>query len=72
MAHPDGSWARAAAGTEPAEVHQGGPQRLWDELDRIRRWWLADGYMNTYGAKVTVTPDGVTTLARGGWSASFG
>ncbi|MFF3817243.1 protein-L-isoaspartate(D-aspartate) O-methyltransferase [Streptomyces bluensis] len=71
MAHPDGSWARAT-GTraEPTEVHQGGPQRLWDELDRIRRWWLADGYLNTYGAKVTVTPDGTTTLARGGWTVT--
>ncbi|MDX3248617.1 protein-L-isoaspartate(D-aspartate) O-methyltransferase [Streptomyces sp. ME18-1-4] len=73
MAHPDGSWARATGtGTEPAEVHQGGPLRLWDELDRIRRWWLADGYLNTYGARVTVTLAGVTTLARGGWAATLG
>ncbi|MGW0942515.1 protein-L-isoaspartate(D-aspartate) O-methyltransferase [Streptomyces sp. NPDC002623] len=73
MAHPDGSWARATGtGGEPAEVHQGGPLRLWDELDRIRRWWLADGYLNTYGARVTVTADGVTALARGGWTATLG
>ncbi|WP_328871242.1 protein-L-isoaspartate(D-aspartate) O-methyltransferase [Streptomyces sp. NBC_00287] len=73
MAHPDGSWARATAtGTEPAEVHQAGAQRLWDELDRIRHWWLADGYLNTYGANLTVTPHGVTTLSRGGWTASLG
>jgi protein-L-isoaspartate O-methyltransferase len=72
MAHPDGSWARATAvGCGPATVHQGGPRRLWEELDRIRRWWLADGYLNTYGAKVTIAPDGETTLSRGGWSATL-
>lgn len=72
MFHPDGSWARAAAkGLEPATVHQSGPRRLWDELDRIRGWWLADGYLSAYGAKVTITPDGETTLTRSGWTATL-
>ncbi|MFI0242327.1 hypothetical protein [Streptomyces sp. NPDC016845] len=38
--HEDGSWARAtAAGRRAAPtVHQGGPQRQWDALERIRTW----------------------------------
>jgi protein-L-isoaspartate O-methyltransferase len=72
MVHPDGSWARATAYPgEPAKVHQGGPRRLWDELDRIRGRWLVAGHLNTYGAKVTITPEGVTTLTRGGWTATL-
>ena len=72
MLHPDGSWARASADDiQPATVHQDGPQRLWTALDRIRRWWLADGSLQTYGATVTITPDGQTTISRGGWSATL-
>ncbi|GAA2137685.1 methyltransferase domain-containing protein [Kitasatospora kazusensis] len=70
MLHPDGSWARASSANHrgPATVHQGGPRQLWDQLDRVRRRWLGEGSLPVYGAHVTVTPDGVTTLTRGGWS----
>jgi protein-L-isoaspartate O-methyltransferase len=72
MLHQDGSWARATGGgDEPPEVHQGGPRRLWSELDGIRRRLNTDGWLPVYGAKVTITPDGETTLARGGWSATL-
>ncbi|MEV0260686.1 protein-L-isoaspartate(D-aspartate) O-methyltransferase [Streptomyces sp. NPDC050617] len=73
MAHLDGSWAKASAmRDEPARVIQGGPRRLWDELDRIRHRWLVDGRLNTYGARASITPDGVLTLSRGEWSVSVG
>lgn len=73
MAHPDGSWARAHA-TAPREVptvHQGGPRRLWDPLEDIldRLNWV--GELPVYGARVTVTPDGKSTLTRGGWTATL-
>ncbi|KOX33012.1 MULTISPECIES: hypothetical protein [unclassified Streptomyces] len=71
MTHPDGSWARAHA-TAPREVptvHQGGPRRLWDPLEDIldRLAWM--GELPVYGARVTITPDGETTLTRGPWKA---
>src|SRR5216683_3129727 len=72
MLHPDGSWARAAGnGDDPPAVHQGGPRRLWDILDEIRRTWLRDGSLPAYGARVTITPDGTIQLKRGRWQASI-
>ncbi|MFD9419008.1 protein-L-isoaspartate(D-aspartate) O-methyltransferase [Streptomyces goshikiensis] len=71
MAHPDGSWARAQAagsGMTPT-VHQGGPRRLWDVLEAIRDRLNTAGELPVYGARVTITPDGETTLSRGRWSA---
>ncbi|WP_370131348.1 protein-L-isoaspartate O-methyltransferase [Streptacidiphilus sp. EB103A] len=71
MAHPDGSWARATSSTlrGTALVHQAGSRRLWDELDRIRRRWLAEGGLPIHGARVDITPDGTTTFTRGKWCA---
>ncbi|MFM9445263.1 methyltransferase domain-containing protein [Streptomyces acidiscabies] len=73
MLHPDGSWARAE--TKPvsrtATVHQGGPRRLYDMLDAIRWRWLEHGELPVYGARVTITPDGATTLTRGGWTVTL-
>ncbi|MDK1472254.1 methyltransferase domain-containing protein [Streptomyces sp. 549] len=71
--HPDGSWARASAvWTDPPEVHQGGPQRLWDALERIRNRLNTEGALPLYGAHVRITPDGVVHLSRGKWHASLG
>jgi protein-L-isoaspartate O-methyltransferase len=68
MAHADRSWARATArGGDRPRVHQGGPRRLWDELDRLRAYWLQHGELPVRGARVFIRPDGRTTLARGGW-----
>ncbi|NEA45770.1 protein-L-isoaspartate(D-aspartate) O-methyltransferase [Streptomyces sp. SID10815] len=71
MLHPDGSWARArtAPGEHTTTVHQGGPRRLYDILDAIRRHWLKHGELPVYGARVAITPDGETTLSRSGWTA---
>ncbi|MFJ1975495.1 methyltransferase domain-containing protein [Streptomyces sp. NPDC087903] len=73
MLHPDGSWARAE--TKPVSrtttVHQGGPRHLYDILEGIRWRWLQDGELPMYGARVTITPDGETTLSRGGWTATL-
>lgn len=73
MAHPDGSWARATATgtyTSPT-VHQGGPRRLWDDLEAIRDRLNTTGWLPAYGARATITPDGVTTLSRGNWSVTL-
>jgi protein-L-isoaspartate O-methyltransferase len=72
LAHPDGSWARATSfGGRPPLVHQSGPQGLWDVLDRIRSHWLQNGELPLRGARVWITPDGQTRLARGSWRASL-
>ncbi|MCC5582021.1 methyltransferase domain-containing protein [Microtetraspora sp. AC03309] len=73
MAHADGSWAQASAMYDEAPtVRQGGPRRLWDILDQIRHQWLVDGSLPLYGAKATITPDGMIRLQRGGWKATIG
>ncbi|WP_069874755.1 methyltransferase domain-containing protein [Streptomyces malaysiensis] len=72
LVHADGSWARASADrTDPPTVHQGGPRRLWDELERIRNRQSAEGGLSLYGSRVTITPDGGCHLSRGRWSASI-
>jgi protein-L-isoaspartate O-methyltransferase len=73
MLHPDGSWARATTtpGGQSATVHQSGPRRLYDELEAIRWHWIEKGELPVYGAQVTITPDGTTTLSRSGWSTTL-
>ncbi|MFE2969941.1 methyltransferase domain-containing protein [Streptomyces sp. NPDC059340] len=73
MLHPDGSWARACtqAGEDTTTVHQGGPRRLYNLLDEVRWRWLEYGELPVYGARVTITPDGETTLSRGAWSLTL-
>ncbi|MFF8618260.1 protein-L-isoaspartate O-methyltransferase [Streptomyces sp. NPDC015350] len=72
MLHPDGSWARATASgaRELPTVHQNGPRRLWNELDRIRTWLVIDGDLPVSGAAVRIDPDGTCHLHRSGWSAT--
>ncbi|MGW0819953.1 methyltransferase domain-containing protein [Streptomyces sp. NPDC002845] len=73
MVHADGSWARASAERlDPPEVHQGGPRRLWSQLERIRNRLNAEGGLPLYGSRVEVTPDGVCHLSRGKWTATLG
>ncbi|WP_343238048.1 hypothetical protein [Streptomyces sp. SID2999] len=73
MLHRDGSSARArtAHGERTATVHQGGPRRLYDLLDDIRRRRLERGELPVYGAAVAITPQGETTVSRDGWTATF-
>lgn len=73
LLHPDGSWARAEGQwTDPPTVHQSGPRRLWDELERIRHRLNREGGLPVYGAHVRIDPDGTTHLKRGAWSATIG
>ncbi|MFJ3858132.1 methyltransferase domain-containing protein [Streptomyces sp. NPDC090085] len=73
MVHADGSWARATAEwADPPEVHQGGPQRLWTALERIRNRLAVEGSLPLLGARVRITPDGVCHLFRGQWRGSLG
>lgn len=70
LLHPDGSWARAEGrGTEPPTVHQAGPRRLWDELERIRHQLNTEGYLGLYGCRVRIEPDGRCRISRGDWEA---
>lgn len=70
MAHADGSWARAVTGDDGRTVvHQGGPRRLWEILDGLRAYWLQHGELPVRGARVLITPEGQTRLARGKWRA---
>lgn len=73
MLHSDGSWARAHTrpGSRTTTVHQGGPRRLYALLEAIRWRWIEHGELPVYGARVTIAPDGATTLARGGWTVTL-
>lgn len=73
LVHADGSWARATAHrTDPPSVHQGGPQRLWTALERIRNRLNSTGGLPLYGSKVRITPDGVCHLSAGQWRTTMG
>ncbi|WP_316784550.1 methyltransferase domain-containing protein [Streptomyces sasae] len=69
----DGSWARATAAgfLDSPTVHQGGPRRLWDILEKIRNRLNREGGLPVYGAQVAIDPDGTTTLSRGSWTATL-
>ncbi|MET9529621.1 protein-L-isoaspartate(D-aspartate) O-methyltransferase [Streptomyces sp. NPDC006649] len=72
LAHPDGSWARATSHDDGTPlVHQSGPRHLWDDLDKIRSYWLHHGELPVRGAHVLITEDGHTKLARGQWRATL-
>lgn len=55
LVHGDGSWARRTAGS-PAVV-QGGPRRLWDELEEIHADWEQAGRPAREAYGLTVTAD---------------
>lgn len=72
MVHPDGSWARASGKKdEPATVHQSGPRRLWDALDKIRHDWINSGWLPVHGARARIDPDGTCHLRHGPWQATI-
>ncbi|MBR7839261.1 hypothetical protein KDL01_38730 [Actinospica durhamensis] len=73
LAHPDGSWARAEGHQDFSTVRtfQGGPRRLWDELDRIRLDWLRNGRLSLFGAEVRIQPDGEATFSSGSLNLTF-
>lgn len=51
----DGSWARAEGGS--GTVHQSGPRRLWDELERVQTRWGAAGRFPLGDMTVELGPD---------------
>lgn len=72
LLHADGAWARVVGRwTDPPTVHQGGPRRLWTELERIRHRLNREGGLPVYGARVRIDPDGTVHLTRGAWSATI-
>jgi hypothetical protein len=56
LAHPDGSWARH----EITTVTQGGPRRLWDEVEAAYDQWLKLGEPRRARFGITVTPEAQT------------
>lgn len=64
----DGSWARADSKTKT--VHQSGPRRLWDDLERVQARWTTAGRFPLHTMTVELTanrnaltsPDGNWTL----------
>ncbi|MFJ8386247.1 methyltransferase domain-containing protein [Streptomyces sp. NPDC094438] len=69
----DGSWARAEEAEEAdnSKVHQGGPRRLWDDLERVRRKWEENNRFSLHSLTVALSPDGSTLTAPDGkWSFS--
>ncbi|MFC5802130.1 methyltransferase domain-containing protein [Streptomyces formicae] len=66
----DGSWARAE-GDGTGTVHQGGPRRLWDDLERVRRKWEENNRFALHSMSATLSAEGSTlTAPGGGWSFS--
>ncbi|MFI9434956.1 hypothetical protein [Streptosporangium sp. NPDC052375] len=73
VTHPDGSWARAGAhGDGLAVVHQSGPLRLWDLLEKVRHDWLLTGRIPLYRARARIEADGTIHLTRAGWRGRIG
>jgi protein-L-isoaspartate O-methyltransferase len=73
MAHPDGSWARAAAlPGDPPTVHQSGPRALWDEYERACEACVAHGQAPYLTARASVGEDGRIRLTEGDWSVAVG
>ncbi len=56
LVHPNGSWAYHD--TTTGIVEQGGPRRLWDELERIHELWTDNGKPARNQIGLTVTPSG--------------
>lgn len=63
----DGSWARAeeSSGT----IQQGGPRRLWDDLERVQRTWEEAGRFPLHQLVVELATDRSTlTSPDGSWT----
>ncbi|WP_325039262.1 methyltransferase domain-containing protein [Kribbella sp.] len=63
----DGSWARADS--ESRTVHQSGPRRLWDDLERVRDRWTAAGHFPLHTMTLELAADRNTlTSPEGSWT----
>ncbi|MFJ2607748.1 methyltransferase domain-containing protein [Streptomyces sp. NPDC087425] len=64
----DGAWARAEGGTT-AVVHQSGPRRLWDGLERVLRRWEQNGRFPLHSMRAELSAEGSRLMTPGGtWS----
>ncbi len=57
LLHPDGSWAYQEPVDGELRVEQGGPRRLWDELETAHHAWADAGKPTRDRIGVTVTAD---------------
>jgi methyltransferase of ATP-grasp peptide maturase system len=57
LLHDDGSWARHRTIDGAHLVEQGGPRRLWDDVERAHDEWIALGQPSRDRFGVTVTPE---------------
>ncbi|MGH3885593.1 MAG: ATP-grasp peptide maturase system methyltransferase [Pseudonocardiaceae bacterium] len=55
LVHPDGSWAYHDT---TGIIEQGGPRRLWNELEQIHELWTDNGKPTRDQIGLTVTPSG--------------
>ncbi|MEV6266704.1 methyltransferase domain-containing protein [Kribbella sp. NPDC051936] len=63
----DGSWARADSKSKT--VHQSGPRRLWDDLERVQAKWTAAGHFPLHTMTVELGTDRSTlTSSDGNWT----
>ncbi|PRY43358.1 ATP-grasp peptide maturase system methyltransferase [Umezawaea tangerina] len=58
LAHPDGSWVRVRRRDKGSRVDQGGPRRLWWEVEEGYRQWLRLGRPRRDRFSVTAGPEG--------------
>jgi protein-L-isoaspartate O-methyltransferase len=66
----DGSWARAEGAN--GSVHQSGPRRLWDDLERVQKRWSDARRFALHELAVTLAPNRSTlTSPDGSWSLSI-
>ena len=60
LVHPSGSWAYYETATN--DVEQGGPRKLWDELEDIYRLWADNGSPTRDNIGITATPTSETHI----------
>lgn len=62
------SWARADLTGDNGTLHQGGPRRLWDELEQVVNRWQASGRPTHHQLRITINPQGHHQL----WTSDSG
>jgi len=60
MEGADGSWAEVEQTPEQGRyrVDQGGPRRLWDQVEQTHQWWNAKGRPGWSSFGITAAPEG--------------
>lgn len=62
MEGADGAWAEVEMNSVDGEyrVDQGGPRRLWDQVEQTHRWWQGQGRPNWSSFGITATQESQT------------